>query len=168
MDGPGRGDDTNRPDEPPADAVSGDDDAAARSAVEEQATSFRHVREARRTELVEDYVELIADLIDDTGEARPVDIAARLGVTKPTVNKMLKRLAQDELITQRPYRAVFLTDSGRALAEESRQRHQIVEAFLLALGVSPETARNDAEGIEHHVSDETLAAFERVIAERFD
>jgi len=169
MDGSGRGEVTNNvPDGPPADAASGDDDAATRAAVEEQATSFRHVREARRTELVEDYVELIADLIDDTGEARPVDIAARLGVTKPTVNKMLKRLAQDELITQRPYRAVFLTNSGRALAEESRQRHQIVEAFLLALGVSPETARNDAEGIEHHVSDETLAAFERVIAERSD
>ena len=135
-------------------------------AVEEQATSFRHVREARRTELVEDYVELIADLIDDAGEARPVDIAARLGVTKPTVNKMLKRLAQDELITQRPYRAVFLTDSGRELAEESRARHQIVETFLLALGIPPETARKDAEGIEHYVSDETLEAFARLVAER--
>ena len=104
-------------------------------AVEEQATSFRHVREARRTELVEDYVELIADLIDDAGEARPVDIAARLGVTKPTVNKMLKRLQQEELVTQRPYRAVFLTDAGRELAEASRVRHQIVESFLLALGI---------------------------------
>jgi DtxR family manganese transport transcriptional regulator len=135
-------------------------------AVEEQATSFRHVREARRTELVEDYVELIADLIDDAGEARPVDIAARLGVTKPTVNKMLKRLQQEELITQRPYRAVFLTDAGRELAEASRERHQIVESFLLALGISPETARNDAEGIEHYVSDETLEAFQRLVDER--
>jgi DtxR family manganese transport transcriptional regulator len=140
--------------------------AAGLGAVEDQATSFRHVREARRNELVEDYVELIADLIDDAGEARPVDIAARLGVTKPTVNKMLKRLAQDELITQRPYRAVFLTDSGRELAEESRARHQIVETFLLALGIPPETARKDAEGIEHYVSDETLEAFARLVAER--
>ena len=122
-------------------------------AVEEQATSFRHVREARRTELVEDYVELIADLIDDAGEARPVDIAARLGVTKPTVNKMLKRLQQEELVTQRPYRAVFLTDAGR-------------EPCLRALGISPGTARNDAEGIEHYVSDETLEAFQRLVDER--
>lgn len=130
--------------------------------VEDQATSFRHVREARRNELVEDYVELIADLIDETGEARPVDIAARLGVTKPTVNKMLKRLAQEDLVTQRPYRAVFLTEEGRNLAEASRRRHQIVETFLLSIGVSPETARADSEGMEHHVSDETLAIFEKL------
>src|SRR3546814_8884840 len=71
---------------------------------------FRQAREARRTELVEDYVELIADLIDDGGEARQVDIAARLGVAQPTVAKSLKRLAEDGLIVQRPYRGVFLTD----------------------------------------------------------
>lgn len=134
------------------------------AAVEDQANGFRHVREARRTELAEDYTELIADLIDATGEARPVDIAARLGVAKPTVNKMLKRLAEDGLITQRPYRAVFLTDAGRTLAEECKKRHQIVEGFLLALGVSPETARLDSEGMEHHASAETLAAFEAFIA----
>jgi DtxR family manganese transport transcriptional regulator len=146
---------------PEADAASGAGEAAL-SPVEDQATSFRQVREARRNELVEDYVELIADLIDDGGEARAVDIAARLGVTKPTVNKMLKRLAQEELITQRPYRAIFLTDAGRALAEESRKRHQIVESFLLSIGVSADTARADAEGMEHHVSEETLRIFERI------
>jgi len=127
----------------------------------EQVESFRQVREARRTERLEDYVELIADLIDDGGEARQVDIASRLGVTQPTVAKMLKRLAEAGLITQRPYRGVFLTPAGRALADESRSRHQVVEAFLRALGVSAETARRDAEGIEHHVSPETLAAFAR-------
>ncbi len=65
--------------------------------VEDQANSFRHVREARRTELVEDYTELIADLIDATGEARPDGYRHRLGVAKPTVNKMLKRLAEEGL-----------------------------------------------------------------------
>ena len=142
--------------------VSPDDTDAALSTVEDQANSFRQVREARRNELIEDYVELIADLIDDGGEARAVDIAARLGVAKPTVNKMLKRLQQEELITQRPYRAVFLTEAGRNLAEESRNRHQIVESFLLSIGVSQETARADAEGMEHYVSDETLKIFERL------
>lgn len=134
--------------------------------VEAQATSFRHAREARRSELVDDYVELIADLIDATGEARPVDIAARLGVAKPTANKMLKRLAQDGLVTQRPYRAVFLTEDGRRLADQCRERHRIVEGFLLSLGISPETARQDAEGMEHHASAETLAAFEAFILAR--
>jgi len=123
--------------------------------------SFRQAREARRSELAEDYVELIADLIGDGGEARQVDIAARLGVAQPTVAKMLKRLAEDGLVQQRPYRGVFLTEAGRILADQARERHRIVERFLCALGVSPETARRDAEGIEHHVSGETLEAFRR-------
>jgi DtxR family transcriptional regulator, manganese transport regulator len=130
-------------------------------AAEDHVESFRQAREARRTELTEDYVELIADLLDDSGEARQVDIAARLGVAQPTVAKMLKRLADSGLIVQKPYRGVFLTQAGRELAEESRERHQIVEEFLRALGVSPDTARLDAEGIEHRVSAETLRAFQR-------
>ena len=128
---------------------------------EEQAIGFRQARDARRNELIEDYVELIADLIDERGEARQVDIAAHLGVAQPTVVKMLKRLAQEGFVTQRPYRGVFLTDVGRQLAERCRERHRIVESFLRALGISEETARRDAEGIEHHVSPETLKAFER-------
>ncbi|HEY0333488.1 MAG TPA: manganese-binding transcriptional regulator MntR [Stenotrophomonas sp.] len=122
--------------------------------------SFRQVREAHRTELVEDYVELISDLLTDGGEARQVDIAARMGVAQPTVAKMLKRLVRDGFVIQRPYRGVFLTPEGEALAAESRRRHQTVERFLLALGVDADTARRDAEGIEHHVSEATLAAFE--------
>jgi len=125
--------------------------------------SFRQARRARRLELREDYLELIADLIDGQGEARQVEIAAALGVTQPTVAKMLKRLADGGLITQRPYRGVFLTDEGRDIAERSRERHRIVEAFLLALGVSAENAQIDAEGIEHHVSAETLRAFARFL-----
>lgn len=121
--------------------------------------SFRQVREAHRTELVEDYVELISDLLVDGGEARQVDIAARMGVAQPTVAKMLKRLVRDGWAIQRPYRGVFLTPAGEALAAESRERHQTVERFLLALGVDADTARRDAEGIEHHVSESTLAAF---------
>ena len=125
---------------------------------------FRQTREARRGALIEDYVELIADLIEDGNEARQVDIAARLGVAQPTVAKMLARLATDGLVSRKPYRGVFLTDAGQAVALESRARHQTVEAFLRCLGVSPETARIDAEGIEHHVSAETLDAFRKFIA----
>ncbi len=125
--------------------------------------SFRVAREARRVELIEDYVELIDDLITDTGEARQVDIAARLGVAQPTVARMLKRLSGEGWVVQRPYRGIFLTESGKALADESRCRHRLVEDFLLALGVGPETARQDAEGIEHHVSAETMEAFRRFL-----
>ena len=125
---------------------------------------FRHTREARRGALVEDYVELIGDLIEDGNEARQVDIAARLGVAQPTVAKMLARLAAEGLVTRKPYRGVFLTPAGRKVAHESRARHQTVVAFLRSLGVSAETARIDAEGMEHYVSAETLEAFRKAMA----
>ena len=127
--------------------------------VEEHVEGFRQVREAHRRELIDDYVELISDLIREVGEARQVDMAARLGVSQPTVAKMLKRLASVGLIEMIPWRGVFLTPEGEKLAQESRERHQIVENFLLSIGVSAEIARRDAEGMEHHVSEETLAMF---------
>jgi DtxR family manganese transport transcriptional regulator len=125
-----------------------------------RAEVFQGVREARRNELAEDYVELIADLIHQYGEARPVDIAERFGVRAPTVTKTLNRLAREGLITREKYRSVFLTEAGRTLAQECRRRHEIVLRFLIRLGLDPETAERDAEGIEHHVSEQTLALFE--------
>ena len=127
--------------------------------VEEHVEGFRQVREAHRRELIDDYVELISDLIREVGEARQVDMAARLGVSQPTVAKMLKRLASVGLIEMIPWRGVFLTPEGEKLAQETRERHQLVENFLLVLGVSPDIARRDAEGMEHHVSEETLVKF---------
>ena len=124
-----------------------------------RAEAFQGVREARRNELAEDYVELIAELIHEHGEARPVDIATKMGVTAPTVAKTLGRLARDGLITRAKYRSVFLTEKGRALAHECRRRHEIVLRFLIRLGLDAETAERDAEGIEHHVSERTLALF---------
>ncbi len=97
--------------------------------VEEHVEGFRQVREAHRRELIDDYVELISDLIREVGEARQVDMAARLGVSQPTVAKMLKRLASVGLIEMIPWRGVFLTAEGEKLAQESRERHQIVENF---------------------------------------
>lgn len=131
-------------------------------APDQQVENFRHTRRARKTEIAEDYVELIADLIDSGGEARAVDIARRLGVSHATVIKTVGRLQRDGLVVTKPYRAIFLTDEGRRIAIWSRQRHELVVKFLLAIGVSKEVAYADAEGIEHHVSAETLAAFERI------
>lgn len=120
--------------------------------------AFRRTRADHQTELSEDYVELIADIIAERGEARGNDVAQRMGVSNATVVKTLKRLQDAGLVTQEPYRPIFLTQKGRSLAEDGKRRHRIVEDFLLALGVSAETAHIDSEGIEHHVSDETLAA----------
>lgn len=128
--------------------------------------AFRRTRSDHQAELAEDYVELIAELIEERGEARGSDVAARLGVANATVVKTLKRLQDEKLIEQEPYRAIFLTDAGRTLAENGRRRHAIVESFLRALGVGAEVARLDAEGIEHHVSEETLAAMDRFLKRR--
>jgi len=122
---------------------------------------FRRSRRDRAAEIAQDYVEAIADLSDSVGEARVVDLARRLGVTHVTVNRTLARLQQAGYVNTRPYRAIFLTDAGRKLAEECKQRHETVVAFLRSLGISERVAEMDAEGIEHHVSPETLTAFER-------
>ena len=129
-----------------------------------RSAAFKRVRADHQVELAEDYVELIADLIDERGEARGTDIAMRLGVANATVVKTLKRLHEQGLVTQEPYRAIFLTSDGWKMADNGRRKHRIVEGFLLALGVNSDTARIDSEGIEHHVSAETLKAMARFLA----
>lgn len=131
-----------------------------------RAENFRQTRRARKSEVAEDYVELIADLIESSGEARAVDIARGLGVSHATVIKTIARLQRDGLVVTKPYRAIFLTEQGRRLASWSKRRHEIVVQFLLALGLNEEIAHADAEGMEHHVSADTLAAFERFISSR--
>ena len=121
-----------------------------------QASWFARVRMARQAETTEDYVELIADLIKVHKEARASDLAIRLGVSPPTVTNALSRLKEEGYIDSKPYRSIFLTERGRKLASKCKQRHQIVLEFLIRLGVDPETAEFDAEGIEHHISDQTI------------
>jgi len=104
---------------------------------------------------------MIAELIDKAGEARLTDLARGLGVTHVTANRTIKRLQRQGLVTSQPYRSIFLTTDGRSLAKESRDRHETVVRFLTALGIPSSVAESDAEGIEHHVSRETLAAFLR-------
>jgi DtxR family transcriptional regulator, manganese transport regulator len=118
-------------------------------------------RNDRAQELAQDYVEMIAELIAKTGEARLTDLARGLGVTHVTANQTIKRLQRQGLVTTEPYRSIFLTTTGRHLANESRARHDLVVTFLTALGVPASVAESDAEGIEHHVSRETLAALKK-------
>ena len=80
-------------------------------------------------------------------------------MTSPTVNATIQRLQREGLVISKPYRSIFLTDNGRALAESSKQRHDVVRNFLIEIGVEPSVAEEDAEGVEHHVSPETLEKF---------
>lgn len=129
------------------------------------ANRFARTREDHSRELAEDYCELIQALIVETGEARVVDLAQRLGVSSVTVTKTVQRLIRDGYAESKPYRSVFLTEEGRALAESAADRHRMVLEFLLALGVDPRAAEEDAEGIEHHVSEATLAAIRRFLSQ---
>lgn len=122
-----------------------------------QASWFARVRSAHLMETTEDYVELVADLIEAQQEARLSDLAARLGVSHPTANKVVARLKEEGYVDSQPYRSIFLTDKGRKLAQECKARHQIILEFLIRLGVDPQTAEFDAEGMEHHISETTLS-----------
>lgn len=138
------------------------DPAEAPAEAERHATA----RTARASAVAEDYVEIIADLLERDGEARPTDIARRLGVSHATAIKTVGRLKRDGLVRAKPYRGVFLTAAGETLARRVKARHETVLAFLLAIGVPRDAAEADAEGIEHYVSDATLSAFERYLEER--
>ncbi|WP_376087281.1 manganese-binding transcriptional regulator MntR [Roseomonas sp. CCTCC AB2023176] len=131
-----------------------------------QAERHRSARVARASILIEDYVELIDDLIATGGEARPTDIARRMGVSHATAIAAIARAKAAGLATSKPYRGVFLTAEGRDLAARVRARHRLVVDLLVAVGVPPAVAETDAEGIEHHVSDVALSAFERFLARR--
>ena len=128
-----------------------------------QAENLSETRREHAKEIAEDYVEAIADLLAEAGEARVVDLAKRLGVTHVTVNRTIGRLRRAGFVTSQPYRAIFLTGQGRDLAAECKTRHETVVAFLRALGIPERVAERDAEGIEHHVSPATLAAFKAAL-----
>lgn len=125
---------------------------------------FSRTREDHSRELDEDYVELIAALIAEKGEARATDLAERLDVSHVTVSKRVAKLRRDGLVWGERYRSIFLTETGAELAARSRERHRIVLEFLLGIGVEREIAEADAEGIEHHVSETTLAAMARAVS----
>jgi DtxR family manganese transport transcriptional regulator len=127
-----------------------------------ESDSHRRTRRDHASETAEDYVEAVADLIDELGSCRVVDLARRFAVSHVTVTRIVARLQDAGLLETEPYRPIFLTALGKRLAAKSRRRHEIVYQFLLAIGVEQATAAIDAEGIEHHVSPETLRRFEKL------
>ena len=120
-------------------------------------------RNDHATEIAEDYLEAICGIIESNGRCRGVDLAKEFGVSHVTVNRTVGRLERDGYVATEPYGPIELTDEGRAIAEKSRRRHKVVFDFLIALGVREQTAKIDSEGMEHHVSEETLKAMRRYI-----
>jgi DtxR family manganese transport transcriptional regulator len=122
------------------------------------------VRADHRTETAEDYTEAVAELLEKHGEARVKDLSEMMGVSHVTVSRVVSRLVERGLLDTEPYRPIALTEAGAELAARAKHRHTLAVRFLQAIGVPDETALLDAEGIEHHLSDETVAAVERFLA----
>ena len=136
------------------------DEKSAKSP-KERSEPHARTRADHAQETAEDYVEAVFDTIQEKGECRVVDLSRHFAVSHVTVSRIVGRLKQEGLMDKAPYRPITLTAEGTRLAKRSKKRHQIVLEFLLSLGVDQKTAEIDSEGIEHHVSDSTLAAMKR-------
>ena len=112
-------------------------------------------------ESAEDYLEAILRLREQKGFVRSVDIAALLGVTKPSVSFAMKKLRENGYITMAEDNLITLTETGAEIALRVYNRHKTVVTFLTSIGVSEETAREDACKIEHDISEETFEALRR-------
>ena len=127
------------------------------------ASAVTKTRRDHATELAEDYVEAIAEIISEKLVCRCVDLVCRFSVTNATVNNTVARLVRDGLVETQPYRPLDLTPKGKRLAAKCKERHKLVIAFLIAMGVKSDVAAADSEGIEHHVSKDTLEAMRRIL-----
>ncbi len=116
-----------------------------------------------RTTRMEDYLEVIYELITLKGYATTIDISGYLNVSSPSVTKMLQRLNESGHLNYERYRGISLTESGIAIAKNMHDRHGILADFLKMIGVDEDTANRDAEGIEHHLHPETLKKLEEFI-----
>ncbi|MBX3434082.1 MAG: manganese-binding transcriptional regulator MntR [Pirellulales bacterium] len=128
------------------------------------ADPHRRTRDDHAQETAEDYVEAIAEVHAAEGRCRVIDLARLFDVSHVTVSKVVARLRREGLVEGEAYAPLSLTPQGRQLADESRRRHEIVYNFLRAIGVSARVAAIDTEGIEHHVSPQTLECFRKLTA----
>jgi DtxR family Mn-dependent transcriptional regulator len=119
-------------------------------------------RDLARTASAEDYLERIDALIERTGCARVVDIAASLAVSRPSVTAMVQRLAEAGYLNYAPYRGLVMTARGRAIAQEIKSRHATLKRFLSLLGVDEATQETDIESWEHCLSPATLQCLARL------
>ena len=116
-----------------------------------------------RTERMEDYLEVIYELIQYKGYATTIDISEYLNVSSPSVTKMVQKLNDSGHLNYEKYRGIRLTDKGTLVAKNIRERHGLLAEFLQIIGVDEDTANKDAEGIEHHLQPKTLGKLEHFI-----
>ena len=120
---------------------------------------------AVRSSAVEDYLERILDLINTKGYARVADIAQGLKISQASVTNMVQRLDAEGLLKYEKYRGLVLTTAGETLARNIMRRHHLLTDFLRMLGVDESVIYRDVEGMEHHISPQTLHAIEALVEE---
>ena len=123
------------------------------------------IEEDFRTERMEDYLEVVYELIHYKGYATTIDISEYLNVSSPSVTYMMQRLNDSGHLNYEKYRGIQLTDKGIRVAKNIRERHGLLAEFLKIIGVDEDTANKDAEGIEHHLQPKTLEKLEQFIKE---
>ena len=116
-----------------------------------------------RTDRMEDYLEVIYELIQQKGYATTADISKYLNVSSPSVTKMVKKLDENRYLVYEKYRGLSLTTEGIHIAKNMQEKHSLFVEFLKIIGVDDETAHIDAEGIEHHLHPQTIRKLERFI-----
>lgn len=139
-----------------------------RSKVEEnRLESIRNVKrekkEEEHTDRMEDYLEVIYELMQQKGYATAVDISKYLNVSSPSVTKMIQRLNENGHLNYEKYRGISLTRQGISIAKNIHNRHDLLTEFLVMIGVNEYIANSDAEGIEHHLHPETLKKLEEFV-----
>src|ERR1700675_599729 len=118
---------------------------------------------SRSSAAVEDYLERILELINTKGYARVVDIATSLGISQASVTNMVQRLDGEGLLKYEKYRGLVLTTAGETLARNIMRRHQLLTDFFRMLGLEEEVIYRDVEGMEHHISPQTMQAIETLV-----
>lgn len=120
------------------------------------------IREGSSTRM-EDYLEVISELVELKGYATTLDISRYLSVSAPSVTKMLQRLDDGGYLEYEKYRGINLTQKGTQIADAIRQKHGILLEFFEILGVGSDTANRDAEGVEHHLNPKTIKQLRKFI-----
>ncbi len=129
----------------------------------ESIKTAHHFKPGARTPRMEDYLEVIYELVGRKGYATTSDICHYLNVSSPSVTKMMQRLHETGYLVYERYKGINLTAKGREVAQGMQQRHDILAEFFIMLGIDEETAHRDAEGIEHHLEPKTLEQLESFV-----
>jgi Mn-dependent DtxR family transcriptional regulator len=135
---------------------------------EKRGERLEYIKEAHKSNKtdnsrIEDYLEVISELVELKGYANTLDISSYLNVSAPSVTKMLQRLDENGYLEYEKYRGINLTAKGNLIADTVRQNHGTLLEFFKMLGINHDIANQDAEGIEHHLNPQTIKQLRKFI-----